>query len=520
LPLGALYYFSFGYFKEMMKRGIKSTESLESNSETRAAQYFVLFGSLGDLSLRKIFPAWYQLECAGLLGKSLKILGVARDEMSKDQFQQKIIDALKFRVPSEHFEEDVCKRLVGRIDYFQLDFQKATGYQQLKHTIKDCGVQIIYYLATSPNISEAVCDNLYKTGAITNSSRIVVEKPIGHNLTSSKVINDKLASYFNEEQIYRIDHYLGKETVQNLIALRFGNSILSSQWNHNSIEYVEITAAESVGIEGRWSYYDDVGQMRDMIQSHLLQLLCLVAMEPPAKLNAQSIRNKKEQVLQALVPISENNVSTSLIRGQYCDGQSLEEVAPGYLNEIDAKSQSETETFICIRAEIANWRWSGTPFYLRTGKRMPEKVTEIVIHFKADSHFIFDSDQKSMPGNSLIIRLQPTEGISLQVLTKSQGLEQGMRLRRDPLHLDFSESQKISRIPDAYERLLLEVLKGDQSLFVSRNEVELAWTWCDQAIDAWRQSSQPLYPYSAGSYGPDVSKVFIQKYGHEWHEDR
>jgi glucose-6-phosphate 1-dehydrogenase len=243
-------------------------------------------------------------------------------------------------------------------------------------------------------------------------------------------------------------------------------------------------------------------------------------MEPPAKLNAQSIRNKKEQVLQALVPISENNVSTSLIRGQYCDGQSLEEVAPGYLNEIDAKSQSETETFICIRAEIANWRWSGTPFYLRTGKRMPEKVTEIVIHFKADSHFIFDSDQKSMAGNSLIIRLQPTEGISLQVLTKSQGLEQGMRLRRDPLHLDFSESQKISRIPDAYERLLLEVLKGDQSLFVSRNEVELAWTWCDQAIDAWRQSSQPLYPYSAGSYGPDVSKVFIQKYGHEWHEDR
>ena len=295
---------------------------------------------------------------------------------------------------------------------------------------------------------------------------------------------------------------------------------MSSQWSQKSIEYVEITVAESIGIEGRWSYYDDVGQMRDMVQSHLLQLLCLVAMEPPEKLNAENIRDKKEQVLQALKPITVNNVSDSLLRGQYCDGQNSEGFMPGYLNEADAKEQSETETFVCIRAEVANWRWSGTPFYLRTGKRLPEKVTEVVIHFKPDTHFIFHSDQKEMVGNSLIIRLQPTEGISLQVLSKIQGIEQGMRLRRDPLYLNFSESQQLPRIADAYERLLLEVLKGDQSLFVSRREVELAWAWCDQAIDAWQKSLQPLYHYPSGNYGPDLARDFIQEYGHEWHEDQ
>ena len=357
------------------------------------SQNFVLFGALGDLSLRKLFPAWYQLERSGLLEKNLRILGVAREGLSKSQFQEKIVESIKHRALSRDYDDKVCKRLIEKVDYFQLDFQTIEGYQQLKSIIISGAESSIYYLATSPNISQAICENLHRADAIKDNTRIVVEKPVGHNLESSKIINDKLASYFSEEQIYRIDHYLGKEAVQNLVALRFGNSILSSQWSQKSIEYVEITVAESIGIEGRWSYYDDVGQMRDMVQSHLLQLLCLVAMEPPEKLNAENIRDKKEQVLQALKPITVNNVSDSLLRGQYCDGQNSEGFMPGYLNEADAKEQSETETFVCIRAEVANWRWSGTPFYLRTGKRLPEKVTEVVIHFKPDTHFIFHSDQ-------------------------------------------------------------------------------------------------------------------------------
>jgi glucose-6-phosphate 1-dehydrogenase len=343
----------------------------------------------------------------------------------------------------------------------------------------------------------------------------VIEKPIGRDYESSQKINNKLADYFEEDRIYRIDHYLGKETVQNLIALRFANSILSNLWNSKNIEYVEITAAETIGIEDRWGYYDGVGQMRDMLQSHLLQLLCLVAMEPPNHLNSLNVRYEKEQVLKALEPITDN-----IIRAQYVDGEVSGKSVPGYLNEEGGSAQSDTETYICMRAEISNWRWSGTPFYLRTGKRLANKVTEIVIHFKPDQHFIFDKDQKGLSGNSLIIRLQPTEGISIDILTKDQGIEKGMRLRKDPLNLDFVESQKVSRIPDAYEKLILEMLNSEQRLFVSRNEVELAWKWCDQAIQISKHASQQLHHYSAGSNGPDIAKEMIQKYGHWWHEDR
>ena len=480
---------------------------------------FVLFGALGDLSLRKIFPAWFYLERGGLLDDSLRILGVARDNITTEQFQEKIIDALNLFVSSEFIDVDVCKSLVARIDYCHLDLTEPPNYQKIKAALDGWDSATSYYLAIPPKLFETVCDNLYETGLVNEQSRIVVEKPIGYNLESSNEINDKMLKHFSESQIYRIDHYLGKETVQNLIALRFANSLFSSQWNSKSIEYIEITAAESVGIEDRWGYFDGVGQMRDMVQSHLLQLLCLITMEPPNQLDEQSIRYEKTQVLRALKLLSEGDISKTLIRAQYGDGEIAGTPKLGYLNQEGANAQSETETFVCFRAEIANWRWSGTPIYLRTGKRMTDKVTKIVIHFKSDDHFIFDQDQKGSTTNSLIMKLHPTEGIYLQVHTKRHGVSQGMRLRSDPMSLDFAKTHKLLNIPSGYQRLLLDVLKGNQSLFLCREEIELAWRWCDDAIEAWDKSSQQLHTYPSGSYGPEITKTFIEQYGHHWHED-
>tara|TARA_B100000780_G_scaffold273772_1_gene237778 strand:- start:162 stop:1208 length:1047 start_codon:yes stop_codon:yes gene_type:complete len=347
----------------------------------------------------------------------------------------------------------------------------------------------------------------------------VVEKPIGHDLESSKLINDKFALYFNESQIFRIDHYLGKETVQNLIALRFANPLFESQWNQQFINYVEISVAEDVGIEGRWGYFDKAGQMRDMVQNHLLQLLCMVAMDPPAQLTASSIRDEKVKVLRALKSINKDKISSQLVLGQYADGQFKQKPAPGYLNEPDANTNSSTETFIALRANIANWRWTGTPFYLRTGKRMASKVTEIIIHYKSNNHYIFDPDQANIAQNQLVIRLQPYESISLQVLTKEQGIAKNMKLRRDPLHLDFAQTQSQARISDAYERLLLEALKGNQGLFVRRDEVELAWLWCDQIRQSWHEAELNLEDYPAGSNGPQKACDMIEAHGHKWYED-
>ena len=480
---------------------------------------FVLFGVLGDLSLRKLMPAWYYLERSGLLDDSLRILGVARQDITREQFQKKIIDSFNLYVPGEYLDDDVCNKLIKRINYCSCDLNNHDDYRKLKQSLNDWNKPISYYLAIPPDLFEAVCDGLYNIQILTKNSRIVVEKPIGYSLESSRDIHDKLLKHFNESQIYRIDHYLGKETVQNLIALRFANSLFSSQWNSKSIEYIEITAAESVGIEGRWDYFDGVGQMRDMVQSHILQLLCLIAMEPPSRLDDESIRNEKVKVLKALQPLTENNISKSFIRAQYDDGQILGEAKPGYLNEKGANSKSKTETFVAIKAEIANWRWSGTPFYIRTGKRMTGKVTNIVIHFKSDAHFIFDQDQKSSTGNSLIISLHPTEGISLQVLTKRHGVNEGMRLRSDPMSLDFIKSQKLLKIPSGYQRLLLDILLGNQSLFLCKEEIELSWKWCDNAYKNWKKSLQHLYSYPLGSNGPNESKILLQQYGHKWHDE-
>jgi glucose-6-phosphate 1-dehydrogenase len=486
----------------------------QNNNKEAITQDFVLFGALGDLSLRKLLPALYQLELSKLLDKYLVIHCVIRESISIDELHEKIKSSIKLRLPEGGLNENVWKNFIARIRCTKVDLEEPVEYNKLKKILKNNST-ITYYFALPPRLFDAVCDNLYSEGIINKGTKIVVEKPIGEDYKSSQKINDKLTNYFEEEYIYRIDHYLGKETVQNLIALRFSNPILSNMWNSKSIEYVEITAAETIGIEGRWGYYDGVGQMKDMVQSHLLQLLCLVAMEPPTRLNYRSISHEKVELLNAIEPITED-----IIRAQYTEGEESGREVTGYLNENGANNKSDTETYVCMRVEVSNWRWSGTPFYLRTGKRLAKKVTEIVIHFKPDQHFIFDEDQEHLSGNSLIITLQPKEGISIELLTKDQGIEKGMRLRKDPLHLDFVESQKVPRIPDAYEKLLLEILNSEQRLFVSREEVELSWKWCDQAIQISKQPSQQLHHYSAGSNGPDVAKEMVQKYGHLWHEDR
>ena len=480
---------------------------------------FVLFGALGDLSLRKLMPALYQLEHAQLLSPELAIMAVARSPINTTEFKQRIEHTLNQYIGADQLDPSALSRFLQRLSYCQVDLTQARDYIALEQVIATWHPQVTYYLATPPNLYKDICQNLHGAGALNELSRIVVEKPIGHDLDSSKVINDALALHFNENQIFRIDHYLGKETVQNLIALRFANPLFENQWNNQYIDYVEISVAEDVGIEGRWGYFDKAGQMRDMVQNHLLQLLCLVAMDPPSQLDANSIRDEKVKVLRSLQPIKKDEITNHLVLGQYTDGQFQQQPAPGYLNEPDANTASSTETFIALRTEIANWRWTGTPFYLRTGKRMASKVTEIIIHYKSNSHYIFSPGQANLAKNRLVIRLQPSESISLQVLTKEQGIDKGMQLRRDPLQLDLAQTQSKARIPDAYERLLLEAIKGNQSLFVRRDEVEMAWQWCDQIRHTWQSTNLSLAPYSVGSNGPKEANDMIQKYGHHWYEN-
>ena len=480
---------------------------------------FVLFGALGDLSLRKLMPALYQLEHAQLLSPELAIMAVARSPINTTELKQRIEHTLNQYIGADQLDPSSLSRLLQRLSYCKVDLTQARDYIALEQAIASWHPQVTYYLATPPSLYKDICQNLHGAGALNELSRIVVEKPIGHDLTSSKVINDALALHFDERQIFRIDHYLGKETVQNLIALRFANPLFENQWNNQYIDYVEISVAEDVGIEGRWGYFDKAGQMRDMVQNHLLQLLCLVAMDPPSQLDANSIRDEKVKVLRSLQPIKQDGMDNHLVLGQYTDGQFQQQPAPGYLNEPDAITASSTETFIALRAEIANWRWTGTPFYLRTGKRMASKVTEIIIHYKSNSHYIFNPDQANLAKNRLVIRLQPSESISLQVLTKEQGIDKGMQLRRDPLQLDLAQTQSKARIPDAYERLLLEAIKGNQSLFVRRDEVEMAWQWCDQIRHNWQSTGLPLAPYPVGSNGPKEANDMIQMFGHHWYED-
>ena len=480
---------------------------------------FVLFGVLGDLSIRKLIPAWYYLERDNMLSDSLQILGVGRKDVSDQDLKERVKESLNEFVSPEYLNPVAVSRLVERFSYCTCDLSKEESYIDLSLKLSDWTKPVAYYLAISPRLFEMVCDGLKGSNLITPDCRIVIEKPIGFDLETSQEINEKITRHFDESQIYRIDHYLGKETVQNLITLRFANSLFSSQWNSKGIEYVEITAAESVGIEDRWGYFDGMGQLRDMVQSHLLQLLCLIAMEPPNRLDDQSIRSEKVKVLEALKSLDKDSILSHFVSAQYTDGEIDGIKMPGYIHEDDANQDSTTETFVAIKAEIQNWRWLGVPFYLRTGKRMASKTTQIVVHFKSDGHYIFNENKESLKGNTLIISLHPTEGISLQVFTKPHGVDKHSTVRLDPMSLDFIKTQKLLNIPSGYQSLLMDILNGNQSLFLCREEVELAWKWCDNALEAVSQSNQELYYYNSGSNGPAQSEELISSHGHSWYEE-
>lgn len=481
---------------------------------------FVLFGTKGDLSRRKLLPSLYQLEKAELIHADTQIIGVARQALSDEEYVTEVRGNLE-EFAGETICEATWERLSARLKYAQIDMKDQSSYAVLEQAVNPDRTMVCY-LATPPSIYGDICRGLHSCNIIDSSVRLVLEKPIGHDLQSSMVINDQVAEYFHESQIYRIDHYLGKETVLNLIALRFANSIFATNWDHNCIDHVQITVAESVGIEGRWGYFDDAGQMRDMVQNHLLQILSLVAMEPPANLNADSIRDEKLKVLRALRPINSSNIAEKTVRGQYTSGFVKGKEVPGYLEEEDANTRSKTETFVSIRADIDNWRWAGVPFYLRTGKRLPTKVSEVVIYFKRQPHNLFGDSFKNLPPNKLVIRLQPDEGVEVTVMNKVPGLTSSgsMDLQKSKLNLSFSEAFNEERIPDAYEKLLLEVMLGNQALFVRRDEIEQAWTWVDSILEAWKATNEAPEPYQAGTWGPVDSIGLLARADRSWYESR
>ncbi len=476
----------------------------------------VVFGGTGDLTLRKLLPALYYRDRDEQMPPESRIVAVSRKDLGRDAYVETVTKALRDYVPAADIDGDCLKRFLARLDYAALDAASDDGWDGLTKTLADGDRIRVFYLATAPDLFGPICRNLAKVKLAGPNTRIVLEKPIGHDLESARAINDAVGAVFDEHQIFRIDHYLGKETVQNLMALRFANSLFEPLWSHAAIDHVQITVAESIGAEGRAGYYDKAGALRDMVQNHILQLLCLVAMEPPTEFEADAVRDEKLKVLRALKPILADDVAAKTVRGQYRDGAVDGAIAPGYLEEIEAEA-SDTETFVVLKAEVENWRWAGTPFYLRTGKRLPARKSEIVIHFREIPHSIFPSDTGEIQANSLVVRLQPDEGVKLTLMTKDPG-PGGMRLRAGPLNLSFAEAFKV-RYPDAYERLLMDVVRGNPTLFMRRDEVEAAWGWVEPILDGWHAKSQEPKPYRAGGWGPTAAIALIERDGRSWHDD-
>ena len=478
---------------------------------------FVIFGVTGDLCRRKLIPALYQLDKAGLLHEQSHIIGVARRKIEHQEFVEKVRESLHTFV-RESLDPAVVERLLARLHYVLINLDVPGEYKRLQNVIDQQQRVLINYFSVDPSLFADICTGLDDAGIITPTARVVLEKPIGRDLASSKAINDTVARVFTEDQVYRIDHYLGKETVMNLLALRFANSIFTTNWNHNTIDHVQITVAEEVGIEDRWGYFDKSGQLRDMVQNHLMQILTLVAMEPPVNLQGDSLRNEKLKVLKALRPITRDNIDDKVVRGQYTAGFLKGTSVPGYLEEENGNPKSTTETFVAIRVDIDNWRWAGVPFYLRTGKGMAAKRSEVVINFKQIPHNIFAKAYRTLPPNKLVIRLQPDEGVEIEMLNKVPGVADGIKLQRTVLDLSFSEAFAGERIADAYERLILEVMRGNETLFVHRDEVERSWSWIDSIQDAWQHCNEAPKKYPAGSWGPVASVALLARDDREWEE--
>tara|TARA_R110002020_G_scaffold47500_10_gene135086 strand:- start:1110 stop:2582 length:1473 start_codon:yes stop_codon:yes gene_type:complete len=477
---------------------------------------YVVFGGTGDLAERKLLPALYHRQLAGQLTEPTRIIGASRSEMDHDAYRAFARNALSQHLKQEELKDEDVGRFLDRLFYVSVDAQSERGWDALKALLAEGEDRVrAFYLAVSPSLIGDISERIRATGLITKQTRIVVEKPIGRDLQSAKALNRALGEVFEEEQIYRIDHYLGKETVQNLMALRFANALYEPLWNSAHIDHVQITVAESVGLEGRAGYYDKAGALRDMVQNHIAQLLCLVAMEPPSSMDAEAVRDEKLKVLRSLKPITESNADSVTVRGQYKAGASAGGPVKGYLEELEG-GVSNTETFVAIKAEINNWRWSGVPFYLRTGKRLSERISEIVVAFKPIPHSIFGSGAGRITANKLVMRLQPDEGVKQWIMIKDPG-PGGMRLRHVSLDMSFAD-RFAERNPDAYERLLLDVIRCNQTLFMRRDEVEAAWNWVDPILTAWEETGQSVQPYTAGTWGPSQAIALIERDGRTWHE--
>jgi len=476
----------------------------------------VVFGGTGDLARRKLFPALFHRFLDGQFSQPTRLIGVSRQSLDDSAYRVTVAKAIKEFTGGSASDESI-KHFLGMVHYFVLDIDGDIGWENLSRALESAPSRVrAFYLATAPDHFGTIAQKLAAYSLATPVSRIIVEKPIGKDCASATFINDAIGAVFPEDRIFRIDHYLGKETVQNLMALRFANALFEPLWNSAHIDHVEITVAESIGVEGRAAYYEDSGALRDMVQNHLLQLLCLVAMEPPASLDADSVRDEKLKVLKSLLPIDASNAAALTVRGQYRAGASAGGAVPGYTEEV-GNPDSQTETFVAIKAGIANWRWAGIPFYLRTGKRLPQRVSEVIVVFREVPHLIFSNESGKISPTTLAIRLQPDEGIKLWLMLKEPGAG-GMRLQHVPLDMNFAEAFSIYA-PEAYERLLMDVIRGNATLFMRRDEVEAAWRWIDPIREAWSLMNEPPRPYFAGTWGPAAAIALVERDGRSWNEE-
>ena len=483
----------------------------------------VIFGASGDLTARKLLPAVFSLKLQKLLPEKFVVLGVGRTPFSDIEFRKKVKESILKFSGEKNPDEKLIDNFTESAFYRSMDNATAGDYNGLKlrlesidKTLETSG-NYIFYMATPPVIYDVIAANLTHAGLTDQSSgfrRLIIEKPFGYDLNSGKELNKRLHEMVSEEQIYRIDHYLGKETVQNVLVTRFANGIFEPLWNRNYIHRVEITSAESIGVEERGGYYDSAGALRDMVQNHLLQIAGMTAMEPPSSLGPDAIRNEILKVFQSLQPIGEADVAKQVIRGQYTGSTIRGECVPGYRSEKGVAPDSKTETFVAIKFFINNWRWGGVPFYIRTGKRLPTRVTEIVIHFKKSPHHLFQRENSSLSSNQLIIRIQPDEGILLKFDMKEPG--SGFNVKNVNMDFHYSDLANI-RVPSAYERLLYDVMIGDSTLFSRDDEVETAWKFIQPIQTAWAANKNiKIYGYPAGTWGPSVSNDLIEGCGLTW----
>ncbi|TVQ36972.1 MAG: glucose-6-phosphate dehydrogenase [Spirochaetaceae bacterium] len=484
----------------------------EGLSHTRRADpvTVVIFGVTGDLTRRKLLPALFALYRKGV--SRLGVIGFARRDWQTEGLRQRAGEILR-DAPDATDEQRAA--FVNQLSYVRSTFDETAGYRELARQLPKDGDRL-FYLSTPPESYEAIIRNLGEAGLNRpggGSIRVVVEKPFGRDLESARRLNRLLADYFDEQQIYRIDHYLGKETVQNIMLLRFGNGIFEPLWNHRYVEHIQITVSERLGVEGRGNYYDSAGALRDMVQNHMFQLLSLTAMEPPIDLQADSIRDEKVKVVRAIGPIAPSELDTHTCRGQYSSGYSDGTAVPGYMQEDGVPPDSRTETFVAIKLFVNNWRWSGVPFYLRTGKRLRRKVSEIAVTFRTPPLELYSNRHPTMTRNTLIIRIQPEEGITLTVNTKIPGYTTDMR----PVNVDFAYGSAFGESTlEAYERLLFDALVGDSTLYTRRDEIEASWRFITQLLEGWQNSQSRPQLYEPGSSGPHGARALPGGAGHRW----